>query len=81
MSFTKWFETFLSEKCIDLDAILTVKGTSGDTNFIPVGCIVDLIKIAPTAEQFGIKSMLVKIDFVNGNVLDYFSHLARAVAI
>jgi hypothetical protein len=31
-------------------------------------------------EKKAIKDWLVKIDFVNGNVLDYFKHLAQAIA-
>ena len=79
MTFNKWLETFLSEKGIDAEHMLTIEGPSG-ANFIPVGCLVDLMKQAPKQEQAGIKSMLIRIDFRNGDVLDYFKHLARAVA-
>lgn len=75
-----WLNTFLAEKNIDLEQHLEVEGNSG-LNLIPVGCLVDMILQAPAHEQRGIKTMLVKIDFVNGNVLDYFRHLAKAVAI
>ncbi len=80
MTFNKWLETFLNEKGIDGETVLDVDGPSG-VNSIPVACLVDLIKQAPRHEQQGIKTMIVKIDFRNGNVLDYFRHLARAVAI
>ena len=80
MTFSKWLETFLSEKGIDGETILAVEGPSGE-NAIPVACLVDLMKQAPKLDQPGIKSMIVKIDFRNGDVLDYFRHLARAVAI
>jgi hypothetical protein len=79
MSFSKWLDVFLSEKGIDLDEIMTVEGDSGQ-NLIPVGCLVDAIKSAPTHEQRGIKSMLVRIDFQNGKVMDYLRHLAQAIA-
>lgn len=80
MTFNTWLETFLSEKGIDRDHVLEVDGPSG-FNAIPVDCLVSLMKQAPKHEQQGIKSMIVKIDFRNGDVLDYFKHLARAVAI
>lgn len=80
MNFSKWLDTFLSEKGIDGEQVLNVAGPSG-ANSIPVACLVDAIKQAPKNEQQGIKSMLVKIDFRNGNVLDYFRHLAQAIAI
>lgn len=79
MKFTNWLDTFLSEKGIDLETRVTAQGPSGE-NSIPVGCLVDLMKSAPKHEQDGIKKMLVKIDFMNGNVLHYFAHLAKAVA-
>ena len=80
MTFPKWFETFLDEKGTDLEQVVTVDGPSG-ANHIPVQCVVDAILAAPATEQAGIKTMIVKIDFVNGNVVDYFQHLAQAIAI
>lgn len=80
MNFSKWLDTFLSEKSIDGEQVLNVAGPSG-ANSIPVACLVDVMKRAPKQEQQGIKSMLVKIDFRNGSVLDYFRHLAQAIAI
>lgn len=80
MTFNKWLDTFLSEKGIDGEQVLNVEGPSG-ANSIPVACLVDMMKQAPRHEQQGIKTMIVRIDFRNGDVLDYFRHLARAVAI
>tara|TARA_R110000868_G_C10586358_1_gene739147 strand:+ start:368 stop:610 length:243 start_codon:yes stop_codon:yes gene_type:complete len=79
MTFTKWLDTFLSEKGIDPETTFDVDGPSG-FNLIPVGSLVEMMKQAPATEQIGIKRMIIKIDFLNGNVLDYFKHLARAVA-
>lgn len=78
-SFNRWLDTFVEEKRIDLHRIFEVEGPSG-FNIIPVGCIVDLMKSAPASEQAAIKSTLVKIDFVNGDVYHFFRHLAGAVA-
>lgn len=80
MTFDRWIDTLLMEKNIDPDHMLEVEGASG-TNFIPVAILIDAIKAAPKHEQSRIKTMLVKIDFVNGNVLNYFQHLAQAIAI
>lgn len=80
MTFTKWLDTFLSEKGIDLEQTLTVEGPSG-VNYMPIECLVDAIKSAPKDEQRIIKNMIVKIDFRNGDVLDYFRHLGQAIAI
>lgn len=78
--FEKWLDTLISEKGIDTETVLEVSGTSG-ANFIPLECLISTIKQAPKHERDGIKTMLVKIDFVNGSILDYFRHLARAIAI
>ena len=78
-TFARWIDTFLQEKEIALESILEVTGPSG-TNWIPVGALVEMMKGAPKYEQQGIKSMIVRIDFANGDVLDYFKHLAQAVA-
>ena len=79
-NFASWLETFLSEKGIDGETVLAVEGPSGP-NFIPVDCLVAAIIGAPANEQAGIKSTIVKIDFINGDVLHFFRHLARAIAL
>ena len=81
-SFTNWINTFLSEKGIDSEEILAVPGNSifGE-NLIPVGVLVDAILSAPAIEQKGIKAMLVRIDYLNGNVRHYLTHLAKAIAL
>ena len=79
MKFEKWLDVFLLEKGVNRDEILSVNGPSG-LNLIPVECLIESIKSAPEHERTGIKSMLVRIDFRNGPVLDYLKHLAQAVA-
>lgn len=80
MTFSKWLDTFLSGKGIDLEHVVIVDGPSGE-NRIPVGCLVEVMKQAPRNERDAIKTTLVKIDFYNGDVLDYFQHLAPAIAL
>jgi hypothetical protein len=79
MRFSTWIDTFIEEKGIDCEQTLEVEGATG-LNIIPVGALVDAMKQAPAHEQRGIKDMIVKIDFRNGDVLDYFRHLAQAIA-
>ena len=76
----KWLNLFLQEKGINTDYVMEVEGESG-INYIPVCALVEMILNASKAEQSGIKKMLIKIDFFNGNVMDYFRHLAQAVAV
>lgn len=80
MDFDDWLDTLINEKDIDTEQVMTVQGASGP-NMIPIECLVDALKQAPASEQKGIKDMLVKIDFQNGDVVDYFKHLAQAIAI
>lgn len=78
--FKVWFDRFLAEKGIDLERVLEVEGPSG-LNCIPVACLVDTIKSAPAHEQAGIKAVIVKLDFLNQDVMGYFNHLAKAIAL
>lgn len=77
MNFTKWFNTFLEEKNLGYQC-WTIE--SGDqSHVIDSDVVIEAIKSAPAHEQNKIKDMLVRIDFVNGNVNDYFKHLAKAL--
>lgn len=80
MNFNTWIDTFIAEKGIDTEHRFEVEGNGG-TNSIPVGVVVDFMKTEGTKVQHEIKTMIVKIDFMNGDVLHFFNHLAKAVAI
>jgi hypothetical protein len=79
-SFTRWLDTLVSEKGLDTEHRFSKQGASGE-NSIPLGCVIESIKGAPSHEQAAIKNVLVKIDFKNGNVMHFFDHLAGALAI
>ena len=78
MTFNKWFETFLEEKDLPYESWELVN-KDGETHFIDTEVIIETIKNCNNKEQTGIKNMLIKIDFANGNVNDYFKHLAHAL--
>jgi len=80
MNFEKWLDTFLTEKIIDLDDRFEVGGASG-TNSFTYGVIVDAIKAAQPDEQEAVKRQIVKIDFVNGDVRQFFRHLGKCFAV
>lgn len=83
MTFANWIKTFIEEKGISLDDTVEAEGAMG-LNIIPVECLLDAMLSAPANEQAGIKNMLVKIDFVAPGkkpVMDFFAHIARAIAI
>ena len=76
-----YLNNLISEKAnINMDTEIQVEGPSG-TNFMSVQVVVEHILIASKKEQEGIRTMLVRIDFHNACVLDYFKHLAKAIAI
>lgn len=78
-AFNKWLDTFIEEKGIDLEQVIEIK-TEDNTHYFEIGNIIANIKATTPEEQAGIKDMIVKIDFYNGDVVDYFRHLAQALA-
>jgi len=78
--FSRWIDTFVSEKGLDRAQLFEVEGASG-LNLIPLGVVVDRIKQAPAIEQAAIKSQIVRLDFANADVRGYFQHLAKALAL
>ena len=80
--FNDWIDTLLSEKGIDQDQVLTIPsdGIFGD-NIMSVQVVIDAIKSTTKQEQKAIQKMLVKIDFMNGDIMHYIKHLAQAIAI
>ncbi len=78
-AFNKWLDTFIEEKGIDLEQVIEIK-TETNTHYFEVGNIIDNIKATTPEEQAGIKDMIVKIDFHNGDVVDYFRYLSLELA-
>ena len=77
-SFNKWLDIFIREKEIDLDYTFTIED-EGITHIFELGNVIENIKTTSKEEQNAIKDMIVKIDFNNGDVVDYFKHLAKAL--
>jgi hypothetical protein len=79
-NFNDWLDTFLDEKDIDLEQTVEAEGPSG-LNIIPLENLVEAFKQASGEEKKDLKSMFIKIDYRNGNVIDFMAHLAKAVAV
>lgn len=77
-SFNNWLDTFIEEKEIDLNETFTIE-SNGQAHIFEIGNIIENIKATSSNEQNAIKDMIVKIDFHNGDVVDYFKHLAKAL--
>lgn len=75
MKFETWFKSFLEEKEVDMSFFVT----AGDGSQLQVGDVCSAILSAAPQEQEKIKTTLVKIDFLNGDVYHYFKHLAQAL--
>ena len=80
ISFNNWLDTFIEEKGIALDDIFTIE-ENGKQHIFEIGNIVENIKATTPKEQAEIKDMIVRIDFHNGDVIDYFKHLAKALVM
>lgn len=78
-TFDDWLDTFVAEKGLDTERIFEAEGASG-LNIIPLAVVLEHLKIAPPAEQEAIRTVIVKIDFANGDVTHFFGHLAKALA-
>jgi hypothetical protein len=79
MNFTTWLDTFISEKEIDLERTFEIEDPITGWNFIPVGSVIEHMKIAGIVEQMRIKSTFVKIDFANGDPYHFIEYLAKAL--
>jgi hypothetical protein len=53
---------------------------NNNLNIMTYKTIYEYMLIASNQEQKKIKDTIVKIDFLNGNVLDFFKHLGNAIA-
>ena len=79
--FDTWIDTFIEEKGIDIEStVFEVEGQETGLNIIPLGVVIEHIKITSKQEQAKIKDILVMIDFKNGDICHFFKHLAQALA-
>ena len=77
-----YLETLISEKGLDLEGtIIEVEGQDWGLNIIELGAVVDYIMSSGPANQAKVKDTLVKIDFHNGDVMHFFKHVAKFMAI
>ena len=74
-----YLNKLIDEKGLDKEIIIEVEGESG-TNFIPLGEVCEHISKMPNFIKRKIKLTLIKVDFLNGDVMDYFTFLAKGIA-
>lgn len=78
-NYNNWLDTFIDEKNINKHDTFEIN-KNGTLNIISYGSVIDHIKITSKQEQEQIKKTIVKIDFINGDVLHFFRHLGQALA-
>ncbi len=78
--FVSWFERFLGEKNLPFVS-WDIPGEDGTPHMIDSDVVIEAIKGASSNEQAQIKDMIVKLDFGNADINDYFKHLAKALVL
>lgn len=80
-SFSTWLDTFVSEKGLDTEHVFTVDTDDfWGQHIIPLAVVLEHLKMASPTDQAQAKNIIVKIDFMNGDVMHFFTHLAKGVA-
>lgn len=75
-----YLNTLLEEKGISQETIIEVEGQEWGTNFIPLSIVVDFLSDANKSTQATAKNNLVKIDFHNGDIMHFFTYIAKFIA-
>lgn len=78
MEFDNWLDTFLKEKDIDIEFKQFFVEHNGYMHIIDIDQLINLCKKTDISQKVKIKETLVKLDFKNQNILDYFEYLAKA---
>ena len=76
--FNEWFDTFLSERELP-SRQWEITDAEGAWHLISSEVVIEAIHGASAHEQKAIKAMIIRIDFVAGDILGYFKHLAKAL--
>lgn len=75
-----YLNTLLEEKGISQETVIEVQGQEWGTNFIPLSIVVDFLSNANESTQSTAKNNLVKIDFHNGDIMHFFTYIAKFIA-
>lgn len=77
----KWIKRFLEEKGIDEEDFIEITDDQGKFHIMPIECITEFILQMPQKIQDKIKATMAMIDFKNGNIMDYMTHLAKGMIL
>ena len=76
----KYFRTLLNEKGINLETVLEVEGPTWGVNMIPVAVVLEFMENADRGVQVKMRNTLTKIDFMNGDCMDFIKYVAKFIA-
>lgn len=79
MDFSTWLYTFLGEKNVFLHDELVIVDSSENTNYVRVEVVAEFILNLDSNTQSDIKDKFVKIDFANGNIMDFIDFMAKGM--
>lgn len=76
MKFDKWLDTFIDEKELDTDTLFEIEADDG-LHMVDFDLLITWIKTElSSSDQNKVKDQLVRIDFANGDVMDFFEYIA-----
>jgi hypothetical protein len=76
--FQEWLDTFIDEKDLDRDQVLTLDFI--ETVFlVEFEVLINFLKGLDPETQQSIKRTFVKIDFMNGDAMSFFRYLAEGM--
>ncbi len=81
MTTRNYLTNLIEEKAnISMDTVIEVEGKEWGLNIIPLETIVETICNMDTATQKKCVSNLTMIDFKNGDVMHFFTYIAKFIA-
>lgn len=78
MNFKKWLDVFLEEKGIDDYQEIEIED-EGAWHYMVVKNVKEFINQLPEEQQVKIKNTFIKIDFQNGDVINFITYLANRI--
>ena len=77
-AFQTWFSTFNAEKGLPFES-WSLTAPDGTLHILDTDVVKEAAFHAPAREQKQIQATIAKIDFMNGDVNDFYKHLAQGL--
>ena len=78
-NFKEWLEAFLKEKDLSLEETTIEFEDHNGWNYMPIGVIAEFFYQQPPEIQHKVKDTVVKIDFMNGDIMHYLKFLGKGI--